>query len=162
MSDALVPSSGRPAPLVAKDAGELHVLFRVGDVALALPASVVLQMESFSGATAVPGAPPFVLGIVQLRGRVVPVVDLRVRFGLAPVPPTQDARVVVGEHGGRAVALLADSAREVARIASEAVEPPPPVLAGGAGRFVSGIAHIGERTVLLLDFAKVIGEDLHG
>lgn len=160
MSDALVPSSGRA--LVAKDAGELHVLFVVADVTLALPASVVLQMESYAGATAVPGAPPFVAGIVQLRGKVVPVVDLRVRFGLAPAPPPPDARVVVGEHAGRAVALLADSAREVARIASDAVEPPPPVLAAGAGRFVSGIAHVGERTVLLLDFEKVIGEDLHG
>jgi purine-binding chemotaxis protein CheW len=96
---------------------QLHVLFKVGDADYALPASIVLQMESFTQATAVPGAVPFLAGIMPIRGRVVPVVDLRVRFGLPKTTATLDTRVVVGQLGDRTVALLADSAREVVKSA---------------------------------------------
>lgn len=168
--DALAPVSPRTGAVVPSssdgargaEASELHVVFRIAQVWFALPARDVLQMESFTGATPVPGAPPYVAGIIQLRGRVVPVVDLRARFGMPAVAPEADARVVVGEHEGRAVALLADAAREVVRIGGGQVEPPPPILATGAGGFVKGVAHVGERTLLVLDFEKVIGEDLHG
>ena len=80
-------------------------------------------MESFAGATPVPGAPPYVAGLVQVRGRVVPVVDLRARFGLPAAEPTLDTRIVVAQHGERTVGLLVDSAREVRRsIARRAVQ----------------------------------------
>lgn len=153
MSD-LVPA-GRAA--LAVDASRLFVVFRVAGVDYALAASEVLQMESFTTATAVPGAKPFVLGIIQLRGRVVPVIDLRVRFGLPHAEPTLEARVVVGEKDGRAVALLADTAREVVRIHLSQERPPPALTAGGG--FVRAIVQEAARTLLVLDFAKVIGED---
>ena len=116
-------------------------------------------MESFTGATSVPGAPPWVSGIVQLRGRVIPVVDLRVRFGLAPAARTIDTRVVVAEHQDRIVALVADSAREVARIAPSQLKPPPRLVELGARGFVAAVAQLGDRTIMVLDFAKVIGEE---
>jgi purine-binding chemotaxis protein CheW len=141
---------------LAKDDARLFVVFRVEDVDYALPASDVLQMESYTNATAVPGTKPFVRGIVQLRGRVVPVVDLRLRFGLTPREPTLDSRVVVAEANGRAVALLADTAREVVRI-PEASEKPPPALTNEGG-FVRSIVQLPERTVLVLDFERVIGD----
>ncbi|MFO0737816.1 MAG: chemotaxis protein CheW [Labilithrix sp.] len=145
-----------PTELV-KDDSRLFVVFRVDGVDYALNASEVLQMESFTGATTVPGTPPFVRGILQLRGRVVPVVDLRLRFGLPPRESTLDSRVVVAESAGRAVALLADSAREVVRIPTEA-EKPPPALASEGG-FVRSIVQLPDRTILVLDFGKVIGEE---
>ncbi len=73
----------------------LHVLFKVAAVDYAMPAADVLQMESFTSATRVPGTPSYVAGLVQIRGRVVPVVDLRARFELPPVTPSLDTRVVV-------------------------------------------------------------------
>lgn len=145
-----------PTELV-KDDSRLFVVFRVDGVDYALNASEVLQMESFTGATTVPGTPPFVLGILQLRGRVVPVVDLRLRFGLPPRESTLDSRVVVAESEGRAVALLADSAREVVRIPADA-ERPPPALASEGG-FVRSIVQLPDRTILVLDFGKVIGKE---
>ncbi len=141
------------------EATELYILFRVGESVMALAVSDVIQMESFTGATAVPGAPPWVAGIMQLRGRVVPVVDLRVRFGLPASPPTMDTRVVVGEREGRAVALVVDTAREVVRIAPSQLEPPPRIASDGAQGFVRAIAHLGPRAALVLDFGKVIGEE---
>ncbi len=73
----------------------LHVVFRVGEVEYAVPAADVVQMESFSGATPVPGARPYVAGLVQIRGKVVPVIDARLRFGLPSGERTLDTRVVV-------------------------------------------------------------------
>lgn len=150
---AIVPASD------TNDAPVLYVLFVVDGTTFALPAHLVLQMETFTGATVVPGAPPWVAGIVQLRGRVIPVVDLRARFGLAPAERTIDTRVVVGEHEGRTVALVADAAREVARITPSQLKPPPRLVELGARGFVGAVVQLGERTVMVLDFKKVIGEE---
>ena len=161
MSDAaIVPaSSAAPAAPAASEAPILHVLFKLDDALYALPADVVLQMESYGGATFVPGAPPFVAGIIQLRGRVVPVIDLRARFGLPPRERSLETRVVVGEQQDRTVALIADSAREVVRIAPSQLKPPPRLVDEGAKGFVRAVAQVGDRTVMVLDFAKVIGEE---
>ena len=142
---------------------QLHVLFKVGGAEYGLPAHQVLQMESFSGATQVPGTPSYVAGIVQVRGRVVPVVDLRARFGLPSAAPTLDTRLVVGQEGARSVALLVDSAREVVKLGADQIEPPPRVVADEAQGFVKAVARIGTRLIMLIDFQKVIGEEaLHG
>jgi purine-binding chemotaxis protein CheW len=141
----------------------LHVVFKVADCEYMLPADTVLQMESFSGVTRVPGAPPFVAGIVQVRGRVVPVVDLRVRFGHTPGEAVLENRIVVGQHGDRTVGLLVDSAREVIKLAREQLKPAPAILSHQAGGFIKGVAQVGPRVIMLVDFPKVIGEEpLHG
>ena len=137
----------------------LHVVFKVGGSEYAMPARDVLQMESFTGATRVPGAKPFVVGIIQVRGRVVPVVDLRLRFGLPPVEPTVDTRVVVGTHGERAVALLVDAAREVLKLDEAQLKPPPELVAQDARGLVMAVAQVGQRLLMVLDFARVIGEE---
>lgn len=157
MSSAIVPAPD--AALANVEHAVLHVVFRVDTADYALPASAVLQLESYTGATPVPGVAPFVAGIVQLRGRVVPVIDLRLRFGLPPRPPTLETRVVVGEVGARVVALVADSAREVVRIAPSQEKPPPHLVDNGSDRVVRAVAQLGERTVLLLDLSTLIGEE---
>ena len=143
-------------------AGELHVVFKVADAEYALRASDVLHMESYSGATKVPGTAPYVAGIVQIRGRVVPVVDVRARFGLASAPLTLDSRVVVAQVSDRTVGLLVDSAREVLRIASDEFKAPPEVVSRETKGFVKAVAQPQKRLVMLLDFAKVIGETAEG
>jgi purine-binding chemotaxis protein CheW len=138
----------------------LYVVFNVGGADYILPAADVLQMETFSGTTPVPGAPPYVAGIVQVRGRVVPVVDLRVRLGLPAISTTLDSRIVLVESGGRTVALLADSAREVVKVAPEQIHEPPSMMSGdGTDGFVKSVANVDKRLLMLLDFIKVIGED---
>ena len=138
---------------------QLYVVFKVGDADYAVESAAVLQMEAFTGATAVPGTARFIAGVMPVRGRVVPVIDLRLRFGLEVAALTLDSRVVVGQLGDRAVALLADSAREVLRIPASELKPPPAMVDGTSGGFVKAIAHVGGRLILLLDFAKVIGEE---
>ena len=137
----------------------LFVKFRVGEAEYVMPASAVLELESFTGATPVPGAPPYLRGLLTVRGRVVPAIDLRVRFGLAALDPTLDTRVVVGQVGKRVVGLVVDAAREVVSIDAEAFRPPPDVIAEQTQGFVRSIAETGQRLVMLLDFPKVIGEE---
>jgi purine-binding chemotaxis protein CheW len=144
------------------DGHRLHVVFKVGGSEYALAASEILQMESYTGATAVPGTAAYVAGIAQVRGKVVPVVDVRVRFGLPPVEPTLDSRLVVAQAGDRPVALLVDSAREVLKLDPGQIEPPPPALADEAQGYVRAVARVGARLILLIDFHRVIGkEQLH-
>lgn len=138
---------------------ELHVLCKVNDTEYVLPAADVLQMESFAGATKVPGAATTVAGLVQIRGRVVPVVDLRVVFGLAPIAPTIDSRVVVMKSAERVVGLLVDSAREVLKIPAQDFHPPPAVLVQQTDGLVKAVAQVGTRLLMLIDFIKVIGEE---
>jgi purine-binding chemotaxis protein CheW len=147
------------APGDAADEPTLHVVFQVDGADYVLPSGTVLQMESFTGATPVPGAPSFVAGIVQIRGRVVPVVDLRARFGHPSAALGLDNRVIVGQHGDRVVGLLVDSAREVVRISASQLKPPPPILDYHATGFIKAVAQLGPRLVMLVDFAKVIGEE---
>ena len=135
----------------------LHVLFRVGEADYVLPASDVIQMESFTSATEVPGCAAHVAGVVQIRGRVIPVIDLRTRFGLAPAPRTLDARVIVVADGARQVGLLADSARQVLKIDAEAFHAPPELIREQSQGFVSSIARAGSGVVMRIDFLKVIG-----
>lgn len=137
----------------------LHVVFKVGEADYVLPASEVVQMESFTSATQVPGAPAYVAGLVQIRGKVIPVIDLRARFGLPPIPRTLESRIVVVSDGVRTVGLLADSAREVLRIASEDFHAPPEIIARQAHGFVSQVAQAGKRLVMRIDFTKLIEQE---
>ncbi|HEU4405805.1 MAG TPA: chemotaxis protein CheW [Polyangiaceae bacterium] len=141
----------------------LYVLFRVAESEYALPAAEVLQLESFEGATRVPGTSAYVEGLVQVRGRVVPVVDLRARFGLPPAERTLESRVIVVEREGRTVALLADSAREIVKLDPAEFRPPPELVAEQSERFVRAVARAGRRLIMLIDPGRVIGEEApHG
>ncbi|MGK3981923.1 chemotaxis protein CheW [Sorangium sp. So ce291] len=137
----------------------LHVVLKVADTEYVISAAEVLHMESFTGATRVPGTRPYVSGLIQIRGRVVPVIDLRARFGLPTIEPTLDSRVIVVQSGGRTVGLLVDSAREVVNIAAEEFRPPPEVMAEESAGFVRSVAKLGKRLVMLVDVGRIIGEE---
>lgn len=137
----------------------LHVVFKVGETHYALPASDVVKMESFTTATPVPGAAPYVAGLVQIHGRVIPVIDLRARFGLPAIERGLDARVIVVKDKDRQVGLLADVAREVLKLDEAEFAPPPDVVKDQANGFVSKVARAGPRMLMRIDFTKVIGND---
>lgn len=139
----------------------LHVTFKVGNASYAVPAADVLHLESFETATHVPGAPAYVAGLVQVRSRLVPVVDLRVRFGLEAIPHTIDRRVVVVQHGTRVAGFLVDSAREVLQIDETAFERPPELIEDQANGFIKAVATVAKRLFLLVDIPRIIGEELH-
>lgn len=141
----------------------LHVTFRVGNADYVVPADQVLHLDAYDQATRVPGAPPYVAGLVQVRGRVVPVVDLRARFGLPAAEDAAARRVIVVQVGARVAGLLADSAREVLQLDASTFEEPPELLATQTHGFVTAVATRDRRMFLLVDVPRILGEELtHG
>lgn len=138
-------------------AAEPYILFELAGTAYAVPSAAVQRLEMVEQVTPVPNAPPFVDGVAFCRGRVVPAVNLRARFGFPRIEYGPKARLVVVAHADRAVGLIVDSAREFVSIAADAVQPPPDGLAGTSGDYLSGVATVGGRVVLLLNVAEVIG-----
>ena len=140
---------------------KLHVVFSLGNAEYALPFESVLQMESYVGATLVPGAPAYVEGIVTVRGLVVPVLDLRTRFGLPRAELRLDTRIIVTESAGRVVALRVDSAREVLKLDVAKHQPAPQIVNERSSGFVHAVHSLGNRLLLLLDLPKLLGENSH-
>ena len=127
-----------------RDCGS-YILFTVAGTTYALPSGEVRHMEMIESVTRVPNAPPFVDGVVFSRGQVVPVVNLRARFGFERAPydlRTPPDRRPVGEP--RSIGLVVDSAREFVNIPPDAIQPPHEALAGMSGRYVEGIASLGD------------------
>lgn len=135
---------------------QLHVIFKVAEGEYAIPADQVHQVDTYSNTTPVPGAPPFVAGLVQLRQHVMPVINTRLRFGLPDQPATEESRLVVLRFGNRFVSLLVDSAREVQNLAPSQFKDPPELMAKG---FVKSVAQVGSRIIMLLDSLKIVGEE---
>jgi chemotaxis signal transduction protein len=134
-----------------------YILFVVAGTTYALPSGEVRHMEMLEGVTRVPNAPTFVDGVVFSRGQVVPVVNLRARFGFERAPYDLRTRLVVVHAAGRVIGLVVDSAREFVNIPPESIQPPHEALAGMSGRYVEGVASLGDkRLVLTLDLSRIL------
>ena len=133
-----------------------YILFTVAGTTYALPSGEVRHMEMIEDVTRVPNAPAFVDGVVFSRGQVVPVVNLRVRFGFERAPFDLRTRLIVVQAGERLIGVVADSAREFVNIPPEAIQPPNEALTGMSGRYVEGIASMGDRLILVLSLDKIL------
>lgn len=140
---------------VAADA-RTYILFAVAGTTYAAPSRRVRHIEMVDEVTLVPNAPAHVEGVVFSRGQVVPVVNLRARFGFDRVARDLRSRLLVVESAGRMVGLLADEAREFVTIPETAVQPPNASITGLSGNYIEGIATIEDRLVLILDVDTVI------
>jgi purine-binding chemotaxis protein CheW len=133
-----------------------YILFSVAGTTYALPTADVRHMEMIEDITRVPNAPSFVDGVVFSRGQVVPVVNLRARFGFERAPFDLRTRLIVVQTEARLIGLLVDAAREFVNIAPGLVQPPHEALAGMSGRYVDGVASIGDRLILMLNLQHIL------
>lgn len=106
--------------------------------------------------TSVPNTPAFVEGVTNLRGSVLPVIDLRKRFGLPQVDATRDTRIVVVNMGHSKVGMIVDGVSEVLTIPEAAIEPTPPMVTTVDSAFIIGIAKVEERLIILVDLSKIL------
>ena len=107
----------------------------------------------------VPHAPSFVEGVTNLRGSVLPVIDLRKRFDIETIKATSETRiVVVNLEGKRKVGMIVDAVTEVLSIPEESIEPTPPIVSTVDSTFIIGIAKVDDRLVILLDLVSVLSE----
>lgn len=137
-------------------ARQTYILFCVAGTTYALRSDLVLHMEMVEQVTAVPNAPAFVEGVVFSRGQVVPVINLRARFGFERAPIDLRTRLLIVQTQGRRVGLMADEAREFIGIPDAEIRPPGEAIVGLSGNYLAGVATIGDRIVLILDIREVV------
>jgi purine-binding chemotaxis protein CheW len=135
------------------------VVFQLGAELYGCEISRVHEIIRLQSVTKVPRAPAFVEGVINLRGKVIPVVDLRRRFGLATAEHTRASRIVVVEIGDQVVGIVVDGVSEVLRVNSAIVEPPSPVVAGIDSEYLHGIAKLSDRLVILLDLDRILARE---
>jgi purine-binding chemotaxis protein CheW len=136
-----------------------YIIVSVAGTSYALPSHQVAHIELVDQVTRVPNAPPAVDGVVFSRGAVVPALNLRARFGFETVAYDLRTRLVVVQHQGRTVGLVVDSAREFVSIPESAIQPPNETLTGLSGRYLLGVATLGERMIFVLALAEVLNVD---
>lgn len=137
-------------------AGETFILFGVAGTTYALRSRDVAHVEMVEQVTAVPNAVPFVDGVVFSRGEVVPALNLRARFGFEKAPYDLSTRLLVVRAGDRTVGLVVDAAREFVAIDPASIQPPATALTGLSGRYLEGVANMGDRLILVLDLTEVL------
>ncbi|MDX1763067.1 MAG: chemotaxis protein CheW [bacterium] len=127
------------------------IRFKLGDEEFAMDILQVEEIIRMLEITKVPKAPRFVEGVVSLRDRVIPVVDLRKRFDIAPAPENGQTRMIVVKTRPKPIGLIVDSVSEVLRLSKERVEPSPTVISNLDSRPIAGVAKIEGHLIMLLD-----------
>ncbi len=136
---------------------EFHIVgFQVGRETYGVPITSLHEIVRVPEITAVPDAPDYMEGVINLRGKIVSVIDLRKRFAEARVSANKRNRILVVEHNGRLAGLIVDSATEVLKIPAADVEPSPGVFQEGGLTCVTGLGKYQGRLIVLLDMAKLL------
>lgn len=136
-----------------------HLIFKLGQVEFGVAVLNVKEIIGIQSVTAVPRTPPHIKGVLNLRGQVIPIADLRSKFGLPSVEPTPRTSILVVDirDGGKVrMGVIVDNVSEVVNIASEDVEPAPTLGGSAPLPFLSGIAKIKDKICLLLDLDRVL------
>ncbi len=146
-------------------AGENELLqlvsFVVGDEEFAVPILSVQEINRMMQITRVPQSPPFVEGVINLRGKIIPVINLRERFGMEKLDDSEDMRIIVVEVNDRVIGFTVDRVNEVLRISADIVDPAPQmVLSGGVdGDYVQGVGKLDDRLLILLSLERLFSDE---
>jgi purine-binding chemotaxis protein CheW len=136
---------------------ELQIVgFQVGNETYGVPITALHEIVRVPEITAVPDAPEYMEGVINLRGKIVSVIDLRKRFGIKETGLSRRNRILVVEFNGRLSGLIVDAASEVLKISASDIEPPPAVLQEGGMSCVTGLGKYRGRLIMLLDTTKLL------
>lgn len=148
-----------PVTKVDKDGDILQlVTFRIGEEEFGVNILTVQEIIRLLQITTVPKAQRFIEGVINLRGKVIPVVNMRKRFDKPEVEHDSHTRIVVMEFGQKIVGFLVDAVSEVLRIPTSTIEDPPPVVAGIGAEYVNGVCKQDDRLLILLDLENLLGD----
>ncbi|WP_019152766.1 chemotaxis protein CheW [Robertmurraya massiliosenegalensis] len=135
------------------------IVFQLKEKEYAIPVDKVNSIEKVDHITRVPGLTPYVKGVINLRGVVTPIIDLRLRFGLEEVSYTESTRVIIVAIDEMEVGLIVDSANDVIDVKVNSIEPQPEVVGVIEVAYISGVVKIDKRLLILLDLEKVLNRD---
>jgi purine-binding chemotaxis protein CheW len=130
--------------------------FRIGNETFGVLIASVREIVRVPEITAVPSAPDTVEGVINLRGKIIPVMDLRKRFGHVDIQPDKKNRILVVELQGKLVGLIVNAASEVLKIPPSEIEAPGSVFAEGESSYVTGVGKLKGRLIILLDVSKLL------
>ncbi|HLZ26479.1 MAG TPA: chemotaxis protein CheW [Chloroflexota bacterium] len=150
---ALSPTSNTLA--ASSDECQL-VVFHLGAELYGVEISRVHEIIRLQAVTRVPHSPVFVEGVINLRGKVISVINLRRRFGLPAADDTRAGRIVVVDINDQVIGMVVDGVSEVLRVSTSTIEPPSPAVAGIDSEYLEGIVKLPERLVILLDLDRVL------
>jgi purine-binding chemotaxis protein CheW len=134
------------------------VSFKIGNEEFGVDILKVQEINRMMQITKVPNAPEFVDGVINLRGRIIPIIDLRIRLGMVKREHDKSTRIVVVELDGKTVGFIVDEVSEVLRIPVNITEPPPPMVAGINADYITAVGKLEDRLLILLDMEKVLSE----
>lgn len=134
------------------------IAFRIGDQEFCVDIMAVREIRGWTPATPLPRAPTFMKGVINLRGAVLPIVDLGARFGLKTSEPSARHVIMVANISGRLVGLLVDAVSDIIQLTDESVQPTPDVASEEVRTFVKGIFAIEGRMVSLIDLDHILPE----
>lgn len=132
------------------------VSFNIGDEEFGVDILQVQEINRMLEVTRVPNAPEYVDGVINLRGKVIPIIDLRRRFGMPRKEHTKHTRIVVVELGGKVIGFVVDGVREVLRIPRSITEPPPSIAGSEHDEYITGVGKLDDRLLILLDLEKAL------
>jgi purine-binding chemotaxis protein CheW len=151
-------AAGNTEVLLTVDENSFQIIgFRLGEEEFGVDIFAVKEIIRMPQMTRVPNAPPFVVGVINMRGKVIPVIDLCLRFGL-PLSDIEggDRKIVVIEHETKTVGFLVDAVSEVATLSRNETEPPPPMVSGIESAYITAIAKLENKLMILLEVSKIL------
>lgn len=135
------------------------VSFKLDGDLFGLEITKVREIILITDITRIPETPDFLLGLINLRSAVIPVIDLRVRFGMPRAEQSDESRIMVLQANGRTVGILVDAVSEVLRVRQDQIAPPPPTIAGLGRDYLNGLVNLDDSLLILLDIDKVLGQE---
>lgn len=132
------------------------IVFQLKDEEYGVEVDQVRSIERMQHITRVPRTPEFVKGVINLRGVVTPIIELRNRFGIGEIEHTDSTRIIIVAVGNMEVGLIVDAANDVVDIPTDIIEPPPEVVGGIEADYLRGVAKMEKRLLILLNLDKVL------
>ena len=152
-----LPDAATP-PARAEVTGSMQLVsFRLAQEEYGIEITKVQEIILMGEITRVPQTPPYIKGLINLRSTVIPIVDLRLRFGLSQEAPTDETRIMVVNVCHKTIGIIVDAVSEVLRIAKEQIAPPPPTVAGLGRDYLTGLVKLDSRLLIMLDIDKILG-----
>jgi purine-binding chemotaxis protein CheW len=158
MAETMVDIKSKSQQAGAEELLQL-VSFKIGDEEFGVDILKVQEINRMLDVTRVPNAPEFVDGVINLRGKVIPIIDLRRRFGMERKEHDKNTRIVVVELSGKVIGFVVDAVSEVLRIPRSVTEPPPSMVAGIDADYITAVGKLEDRLLILLDLERVLSRD---
>ncbi len=135
------------------------VSFRLAQEEYGIEITKVQEIILMGEITRIPQTPEYIKGLINLRSSVIPIVDLRLRFGLAEETVTDETRIMVVNTSGKTIGIVVDAVSEVLRVSHEQIAPPPPTVVGLGRDYLTGLVRFDKRLLIMLDIDKILNND---